>query len=123
MKKCFEFSKEIYSKEALIKAAYDFIDEYYIHLDSDDEKYIVQIEAKGEVCSFNENEFINAILIHETRKIVSEKTKNIREMMYARAMASTVIDECESDIVEEFDDNKSSEEILTDWFDEQGDLS
>ena len=31
-----KFNKELYSKTALIKAAYNFTDKAYVHLDSDD---------------------------------------------------------------------------------------
>ena len=114
MKICYEFSKELYSKESLIKSAYYFIDEYYIHLDSNEKYYIVQIESKEDDCILEEHEFINNMLIHETRRLVSDKTKRIREMMYARAMASTVIEE--SDEYDLNDSDSEAEEILTDWF-------
>ncbi|SNU06189.1 His-Xaa-Ser system protein HxsD [Lachnospiraceae bacterium] len=122
MSECFEFSKELYSKESLIKAAYDFIDDYYVHLDSTSEKYIVYLDSKTNDNHLSEKEFINAILIHETRKIVFEKTNRIREMLYARAMASTLIDEGYEDSSEKMysTDSYSADEILTDWFDDRG---
>ena len=40
------FSKELYSKVALIKAAYNFTDRAYVHLDADQHYYYVTVEAK-----------------------------------------------------------------------------
>lgn len=112
----YKFSKDLYSKEALIKAAYNFIDDFYIHLDSDNNYYIVAIDARetnGDYPTIKE--FQNEMLIQETRKIVNDKTINIREIMYSRAMASTVIDENnQEDIVE----NENADKILVDWFEE-----
>ena len=41
-----KFCKELYSKVALIKAAYNFTDIAYVHLDADDKYYYVDIESK-----------------------------------------------------------------------------
>lgn len=42
----FQFHRDLYSKSALIKAAYNFTDRAYIHLDADETYYYVQIAAK-----------------------------------------------------------------------------
>lgn len=112
----YKFRKDLYSKEALIKAAYNFIDDFYIHLDSDNNYYIVAIDAREKNSDYQTiKEFQNEMLIQETRKIVNDKTINIREIMYSRAMASTVIDENnQEDIVE----NENADKILVDWFEE-----
>lgn len=113
----FRFKKNLYSKEALIKAAYEFIDDFYIHLDSSDEEYIVTVDCKKESNELQEKEFQNELLIQETRRIIAERTGNLREIMYARAMASTIIEDVPPEITEdEFD----AEDILTDWFEKYG---
>ncbi len=118
MNNSFLFSKELYSKEALIKAAYDYIDDYYIHLDSDEQNYYVQLEAKDDNPQLSENDFKNTILIHEMRKVVSEKTGKLREIMYARAMASTVIEDNNIEDNDLYNDD-NAEDILKDWFDHE----
>lgn len=112
----YKFSKELYSKEALIKAAYNYIDDFYVHLDSDGEYFIVDVNSRehSEKC-INEQEFINEMLIQETRRIVNDRTMNIREIMYSRAMASTVIDENNQ---ESSGESENAEKILVDWFEE-----
>lgn len=107
------FKKVLYSKEALFKAAYTFIDNFYIHLNSDLEYYIVQLESKDSALYPNACEFQNEMLIQETRRIVNERTINIREIMYSRAMASTVLDETPEAIDE---NSEEAEKILVDWF-------
>ena len=46
LKALYKFNKELYSKEDLIKTAYRFIDDFYIHLDADENYYYVNIQAK-----------------------------------------------------------------------------
>lgn len=113
------FNKQLYSNEALIKTAYRFIDDFYIHLDAEEENYIVLIERKNnniKVISLDiKNEFENELILQETRRIVAESTQSIREMVFARAMASTIITEP----IEELDnfEEDAEEEILINWFD------
>ena len=111
----YKFSKDLYSKEALIKAAYNFIDDFYIHMDSDNEYFIVNIESREANACLDIQEFKNEMLIQETRRVVNDRTMNIREIMYSRAMASTVIDEKQQ---ENMDDGENAEKILVDWFEE-----
>ena len=115
--KMLKFNKELYSKTALISAAYNFTDKAYVHLDADDQKYYVSLSGKEGSTSISEEEFLNEILTQSVRHEVYRQTKNIRELMLARAMASSVMFE------EEFDDYEESEkyaedEILKDWFKE-----
>lgn len=114
MKKIFTFKKELYSKEALLKSAYRYVDDFYIHLDDNQLDYIVEIEPKKEYVELNIEEFKNEMLIQETRKIVADKTHNLREMIFARAMASTII--IENDDMELVEDN-DVDDILVNWFD------
>lgn len=120
MKNLFKFDKSLYSKEALLKAAYQFIDEFYIHLDSDEKYYLVEIESKIDKQYLEYKEFENEILIQETRRIVLDKTSNLREIIFSRAMASTIIDLKDNaennncDLL--VDEDYNTEDILTDWF-------
>lgn len=114
------FVKELYPKIALIKAAFNFTDVAYMHLDSDQKYYYVYWETKPgnkEVC---EKDFINEMLSQSLRHEVYVQTKSIRELLLARAMAtSVVIDEgtCNSaDIENEQSMAFDEKEILKDWF-------
>lgn len=110
----FYFSKELYSKEALIKAAYKYTDKAYIHLDVTDDKYIVDIEAKRETDPIVEKDFKNTLLSEMVRICISDRTKAVRELILARAFSSTII---EKDTVESPPENNYDiDSILTDWF-------
>lgn len=110
------FRKELYSKVALIKAAYNFTDSAYIHLDADDNYYYVEITPKQKMNEVREQDFVNEMLTQCVRHEVYQQTKNIRELMLARAMATSVI--VDEDIIDdiETDDTFSENEILKDWF-------
>ena len=110
-----KYRKELYSKTVLIKSAYNFIDSAYIHLDADDKYYYVTFEPKEGEKIIDEKQFVNEMLAQSVRHEVYTQTKNIRELMMARAMASSVIMTDEK-IEEDLDDDFSEEEILKDWF-------
>ena len=111
-----KFRRELYCKSALIKAAYNFTDIAYLHLDADDQYYYVDIEFKDQKTTFTEQDFVNEMLTQSVRHEVYQQTKNIRELLLARAMATSVIVDEEliedENSVEEF----KEEEILKDWF-------
>lgn len=109
------FSKELYSKTALIKAAYNFTDKAYLHLDADEKHYIVTFEMKNENDLVSEKDFENEMLAQSVRHEIYLQTKNIRELIMARAMATSVI----AEINESFDvpdEQFSEDKILKDWF-------
>lgn len=116
------YRRELYSKIALIKAAYNFTDRAYVHLDADEKYYYVLISAKDEQEEIFDDEFENEILAQSARHEIYLQTKNIRELMLARAVATSVVvprneDELlDSEIEHEF----SEDEILKDWFDTDG---
>lgn len=112
-----KFNKELYSKTSLIKAAYNFSDRAYIHLDADDSFFYVSIEAKSGETDISENEFVNEMLVQSVRHEIYQQTKNIRELLVARAMATSLIvdDKIIDEEVPEQEFNES--EILKDWFD------
>jgi His-Xaa-Ser system protein HxsD len=117
MTKQYKFNRQLYSKEALFKAAYQYIDDFYLHLDCTEEYYIVDLETKQSDNKFDEQEFVNEMLINETRRIVNDRTGKIRELMYARAMATTVIGENTSE-GEYSEADEDADDILVDWFEE-----
>lgn len=112
-----KYLKELYDKDVLIKAAYALSDRVYIHIDADDRYYSVEFSTKdqADLCDFDK-EFENELLAQQTRKIVSNKTKNIRELIAARALSSTIVELKENTPEEEI--NFNSDSILKDWFEE-----
>lgn len=118
------YSSNIYSREVILRAAYAFIDKYYIHIDKDDNDYIVFINAKNEDGDVNiarlfENEMISSSI----RMQVFQQTHAIREILLGRAMASTMIinddEENETEMKEESSANNELKSILEDWFDHE----
>lgn len=112
------FSKELYPKIALIKSAYSFTDRAYIHLDASDTHYMVDIIPKLGCSEISEAEFTNEMLCQCVRHEIYQQTKTVRELLAARAMASTVIQQNGSRL-EDISAEMPAEEkaILMDWFD------
>lgn len=112
----FKYNQELYSRQALLKAAFHFTDEYYIYLDMDDQYYIVKIEKKDG--SKPEDHlfglFTNEILNQATRESILEKTEDIRKMILGRAFASTVIEDDSLEDVQEIDTEENS--LFDDWY-------
>ncbi|WP_294241413.1 His-Xaa-Ser system protein HxsD [Pseudobutyrivibrio sp.] len=112
-----KYPDDLYPKEVLIKAAYRYIDQAYIHIDKDQGNYIVSIIPKDGACPISEGEFDNEMLSQAARYIISVRTKNIREITLARAMASTIIEE--DSPYEPTEDITNVDDILKDWFDNE----
>ena len=115
-----KYNKELYSKVALIKAAYNFTDRAYVHLDADQDYYYVTISAKTENLEPSNDEFENEMLAQSARHEIYLQTKNIRELMLARAVATSVVapkEDGEVDIDGVSDTDFFEDEILKDWFD------
>lgn len=117
----YRFTKELYPKIALMKAAYNFTDSAYVHLDADETYYYVNLVSKGNAETVTEKQFINEMLAQSVRHMVYQQTKNIRELMLARAMATTVVGDTESTDDADFADIDYNEsDLLKDWFEENG---
>lgn len=113
-----QFKRDLYSKEAVMKAAYHFIDRCYIHVNYNNDEYTVELTGKtNSDLDHISKEFENELLAQSVRQIVYRQTHTIREILMARAMASTItggnLDEL-GDI--EPDGTDKLEDILMDWF-------
>ncbi len=108
------FNKELYNKIALTKTAYHFTDKAYIHLDVNDKYYIVDIEMKNPDDEISEVEFKNILLSEMVRFYVSNQTKEVRELILARAFSSTFVEN--EKVVVDNKENFNIDDILTDWF-------
>jgi radical SAM pair-associated protein len=111
----FKFSKELYPKEALILAAYSFTDMAYVHLDADNDSFYVDVTPKAGKESLAIDEFKNEMLAQTARLSVYSRTKNIREMLIARSVASSMIVNGMSD--SNGDQNiENDNSVFQDWF-------
>lgn len=121
-----QYDKEFYSKEALLKAAYHFTDRAYVYLGVEDGSFFVDFAAKGGT-QFDkeklENEFKNELLAQVIHQTVSKETTVLRELLVARALSSTMVDEgLSSDVAESPMTEDALDEldaIAKDWFDEK----
>lgn len=121
-----QYDKEFYSKEALLKAAYHFTDRAYVYLGVEDGSFFVDFTAK-DGAQFDkeklENEFKNELLAQVIHQTVSKETTVLRELLVARALSSTMVDEsissdaAESPMTEDALD--ALDAIAKDWFDEK----
>jgi His-Xaa-Ser system protein HxsD len=121
------FDKAFYSKQALLKAAFAFTDRAYLHLSQDANNYLIECTPKNG-CPESEldsliGEIKNELLAQSVRQVVFGQTKNIRELILARSLASTIIDNAEASSAPENTPGIGEaelDEILTSWM-EKGD--
>ena len=114
-----KFHKSLYSKTALIKAAYNYTDRAYVHLDADETYYYVTLRSKTGQSDVSEDEFVNEMLAQSVRHEIYRQTKNVRELLLARAMASSMV--ADPQMMDSQPDNNgafSEDEILKDWFED-----
>lgn len=113
-----KLSEEIYPKESILKAAYKFSADYQIYLDKKGGYYLLEVEtADGNSISDPglEHEIRKELLAQAARHAVVQQTQELRNIIVARALASTIIDDHDGGYVSEED--MKAEDILTDWFD------
>jgi His-Xaa-Ser system protein HxsD len=118
-----KFSKELYLKEALIKAAFQFTEKAYLYLSQDADYYYIEIIPKGDMLPSNfEHEFENEMLSQTVHSIVSHQTSQLRSIIMGRALSSTMVLEKlkpqeDPTEIESFD----LDQILKDWFEQNED--
>ena len=120
------YDKEFYSKEALLKAAYHFTDKAYVYLGVENGSYFVDFSSKDGM-SFDEdklgNEFKNELLAQVIHQTVSKETTVLRELLVARALSSTMVEESALPEPSEKPMTEAAlnelDTIARDWFDEE----
>lgn len=76
------------------------------------------LKEKKEDIEIKEDDFMNEMLTQSVRHEVYLQTKNIRELLYARSLATSVIVDDESeDKQNRLQKDFNEDEILKDWFD------
>lgn len=90
----FRVDERIYSQKVLFKAAYTFLDRFYVMFSYADEVLCVQLKPKQQDFEPSSvvGEFYNELLHQVLRLQVLEDTKNIRELIISRALHSAVLE-------------------------------
>lgn len=111
------YNRALYSKAALLKAAYHFTDRFYVYLDMDDMNYFVKLTPKSGVngCLAQE-EFSNELLAQSTREEILCQTSNIRELILGRAFGSTIIEDDPEEETTDISPVQRTDEIFRDWY-------
>ncbi len=114
--------KTLFSHTVLLKAAYSFIDSLYIHFDETDATWQVNMTRKNTDSEPKDYvaDFENELLAQAVRYNVYLQTHTVRELLVARAMTTTMVDEADPFEKISTDEKSVSQEelneILTDWF-------
>lgn len=109
-----KFNKELYSPKVLFRACYRFTERAYVHLDMDKHHYLVMAAAKDDKDTTDYlAEISNQIIEEVNRESILEQTKDIRRILFARSMASTVLYETPTVDIDTDVDDKSA---MKDWF-------
>ena len=117
LKMIVKYKKELYSANVLFRACYKFTDSAYVHLDTDEENYIVSVSSKTQDDAVDyAKEFSNQMIEEANREIVIEQTKNIRQILFARSMASTVVYD---DEIADLDTDVEDKSAMKDWFENE----
>ncbi len=123
MKKAtFLVSKNMYLPQVVLKASYAFISDVYIHIDELKESWIISFSPKNEYTDVSAfpGLFENELISQAVRWNVYQQTHSVRELLMARAMTSTMIDDADPlERVSAAQSDVDSEElntILTNWF-------
>ena len=114
----------IYPREALLKAAYAFTDRFYLHLAEEEGRFCIEITSKDgtELPKELGREFENELLSQTVRYQIYRRTHVLREILMARAMASTMVMQEDPLELAGQQQEESAEEaeslanILEDWF-------
>ena len=111
--------KSLYNEKVVLKTSYMFLDDLYIHIGDLDNEWIVNLKGKSENINIEEfnDKFENELILQSVRRNVFEQTGKIRELLMARAMASTIIDENDEIQLDNSVDEGDLDEILKSWFD------
>lgn len=127
--------KKIYDLEAVMKAAYLFIDNFYIIFREKKDNLIeAEFTSKNNLSDIDlkkkTGEFYNELLHQVLRNKIADQTQNLRELVIGRALYNTCINTADEENIEKngYFPNKSYEdnsyrddqlEIAKSWFDKE----
>lgn len=95
---CTRVSLTVYSMQAVLKAAYQFTDRCYIHIEPETEQILlVRCKAKSVHVNAQElaHEFCNELIDQQLRVAISQETEAIRTVILAHAFSKTALIEQE----------------------------
>lgn len=120
------YHKDLYSKEALLKASYHFTDRAYVYLGVEGDAYFVDFTPKEGIAFEREKleqTFKNELLAQVIHQTISRQTAPLRELLVARALSSTLVDTVDETAQPEQPmtptDQAQLDAIAKDWFDDK----
>ena len=112
-------SRELYDREVVLKTAYIFTEKAYLHIESNEENWIIHMKMKPRMEAVSPAEFENALISEMVRLSVYRRTHTLRELLMGKALSTSVI-EHDNPIREIASEQETSQEelqdILQDWF-------
>ena len=112
-------SRELYDREVVLKTAYIFTEKAYLHIESNEENWIIHMKMKPGMETVSPAEFENALISEMVRLSVYRRTHTLRELLMGKALSTSVI-EHDNPIREIAGEQETSQEelqdILQDWF-------
>ena len=112
-----KLSEDIYPKEIILKAAYKYSGDYQMFLDKKDGYFYLEVNS-NDGKEINDSELESKIkkelIAQAARYSVVQQTQDLRNIIVARALASTIIDDTDNGYISK--ENMKAEEILSDWF-------
>lgn len=113
----FSVKQSVYPLKAIYRAAYLFVDRYYIGLDQKDDSYEISFSGKEHAADEADMGAFQNELLHQSLKLAMDQdTKEIRELIVTRALYSAFIPEKVSDV--ESEDEYDLDEIAKAWYEE-----
>jgi His-Xaa-Ser system protein HxsD len=121
-KKCvLEVDDRIFCSEAILKASYLFIDDYFIVPSyKNDHAITITIEAKEDAPIEGIDKFFgNALIAQMVRYNLSKSNKAMKELILGRALYATCLDTAEPAVFadEQVSMDYSLDDIAVNWFD------
>lgn len=112
-------SREIYDREVVLKTAYIFTEKTYLHIESNEDNWIIHMKMKPGMEAVSPAEFENALISEMVRLSIYRRTHTLRELLMGKALSTSVI-EHDNPIREIASEQETSQEelqdILQDWF-------
>lgn len=79
-------TKDLYSKEAILKTIYLFHDKFVIDIKSDNESYILTANSINNYL-FDKQEFLLKLQEQQLREFLNNQSGNLREAIYKKAFS------------------------------------
>ena len=121
-------SNNLYPLITIKKAISNYMEDVYVKLEEEQDKIIIKIQLQGNEKELEKiiGEFYNELLRESLRYDIANETKNIRELIIARALYTTCIDVEENEKISEkrneekqivFEEEFNIDDIAVNWFD------